>query len=188
MLDKPPSQEYGTFSSSAPEKWVAPTFFVLSGAWQGMDEAGSEAQLRALVEPIVAEAGMELVELVSRPRGGQQMVRLLVDQAGGVTIQQCAAVNERIGQALEAADVFAGGYTIEVSSPGLDRPLSTRRDFERAVGEDLRVMADPGDGRPKELTGMLLAVQPEAIVLKMKAGNVTIPLSQITMAKKAVRW
>ena len=152
-----------------------------------MDE-GLVAQLRALVEPILADFDMELVELTCRPQGRQQLVRLLVDKVGGVTIQQCARVNQQIGQALESANLIEASYTIEVSSPGLDRPLESKRDFERALGEDVLVEMSGSDGRVSELQGMLLAVQPEAIVLKMTSGNVTVPFAQIRAAKKAVRW
>ena len=147
-----------------------------------------KSQIQALVEPILAERGMELVELTCRPQGRQLLVRLLVDQAGGVTIAQCAQVNQLVGQVLEAANLIEQSYTIEVSSPGLDRPLVNRRDFERAVGEDLRLDVSVGDGRCKELQGMLLAVQPEAIVLKMPAGNVTVPLAHVRLAKKVMKW
>ena len=146
------------------------------------------AQLQTLVEPILAERGMELVELTCRPQGRQQLVRLLVDKVGGVTIQQCARVNQLIGQALESANLIEASYMIEVSSPGLDRPLANKRDFERAIGEDVVVDLSIGDGRSKELRGMLLAVQHEAIVLKTPAGNVTAPFAEIRAAKKAVRW
>lgn len=144
--------------------------------------------IRALAEPILAEREMELVELTCRPQGRQQLIRLLVDKVGGVTIQHCAQVNQRIGQALDASGLIEGSYTVEVSSPGLDRPLVTRRDFERALGEDLVVECDEGSGRSTSLTGMLLAVQPEAIVLNRPAGNVTVPLARIRIAKKALRW
>ena len=131
---------------------------------------------------------IELVELRCQPQGGQLHVRLLVDCVGGVTIQQCAKVNQLIGQALEGSHVIEGGYTVEVSSPGLDRALVTKRDFERAIGEDLKVHAGEADGRTRELAGMLLAVQPEAIVLKTDSGNITLPLAEIRSAKKAFRW
>jgi ribosome maturation factor RimP len=144
--------------------------------------------IQALAEPILAGREMELVELTCHPQGRQRFIRLLVDKVGGVTIQQCAQVNQRIGEALEAANLIEGSYTIEVSSPGLDRPLVSNRDFERALGEDLLVEVSVGDGRFKPLRGMLLAVQPEAIVLKMISGNVTVPLTQIRSAKKAMRW
>ena len=146
------------------------------------------AQLQTLVEPILAEREMELVELTCRPQGRQQLVRLLVDKVGGVTIQQCARINQWVGQALESANLIKESYMIEVSSPGLDRPLANKRDFERAIGEDVVVDLSIGDGRSKELRGMLLAVQHEAIVLKTMAGNVTAPFAEIRAAKKAVRW
>ena len=144
--------------------------------------------IQALVEPILAERHMELVELTCHPHGGQLHVRLLVDQVGGMTIQRCAQVNQRIGEALEAARLIEGSYTVEVSSPGLDRPLVSKRDFERAIGEDLRLEVQAEDGRGTEMRGMLLAVQPEAIVLNTPAGNITVSLAQIRMAKKMVRW
>ena len=145
-------------------------------------------QLQALVEPILAERELELVELTSRPQGRQQLIRLLVDKVGGVTIQECATVNQRIGAALEQANLVEGSYLLEVSSPGLDRPLANRRDFERALGEDLVMELVLEDGRTRTLDGMLLAVQAEAIVLKLVSGNVTVPLAQVRGAKKAVRW
>ena len=145
-------------------------------------------QIRTLAEPILTERGMELVELTCRSQGRQLVVRLLVDRAGGVTIQQCAQVNRLLGESLDAASLLAQSYTIEVSSPGLDRPLVSKRDFESALGEDLQLDLTIGDGRFKELQGMLLAVQQEAVVLKTREGNVTIPLAQIRTAKKALRW
>ncbi len=146
------------------------------------------ATIQTLVEPILAQHSMELVELTCRPHGDQLHIRLLVDRVGGVTIQQCATANQRIGQALEDANAVEGSYTIEVSSPGLDRPLVTPRDFERAVGEDLRVEWAAAEGRTQELSGMLLAVQPDAVVLKTPSGNVTVPRAQIRTAKKAMKW
>ena len=146
------------------------------------------SQIQALAEPILSERGMELVELTCRPQGGQLHVRLLVDRSGGVTIQQCAQVNQRLAAAMETGQVIEGGYTIEVSSPGLDRPLVTPRDFQRAIGEELRLDVATPEGRTKEVGGMLLAVQPDAVVIKTADGNMTVLLSLVRTAKKALRW
>ena len=146
------------------------------------------SQIQALAEPILSERGMELVELTCRPQGGQLHVRLLVDRIGGVTIQQCAQVNQRLAAAMETGQVIEGGYTIEVSSPGLDRPLVTPRDFQRAIGEELRLDVATPEGRTKEVGGMLLAVQPDAVVIKTADGNMTVLLSLVRTAKKALRW
>lgn len=144
--------------------------------------------IRGLVEPILSERAMELVELTCRPQGRQLHVRILLDRVGGVTLQQCAQANRLIGDALEAADVIEGSYTVEVSSPGLDRPLATQRDFERALGEDVRLEVLTDDGRCQEMEGALLAVQPQALVLKTTAGNLTVPMAQVRFARKALRW
>lgn len=153
-----------------------------------MIEAELVTRVQSLVEPILAEQQMELVELSCRPHGGQQHVRVLVDRVGGVTIQQCAHVNQQIDRALETAGLIEGSYVIEVSSPGLDRPLVTKRDFERAIGEQVRVEMRVDDTRTKEIQGMVLAVQPDAVVLNTPSGNLTVPLAEIRLAKKALRW
>jgi len=147
-----------------------------------------EASIRTLVEPILAEHQLELVELACRPQGRQWLVRLLVDRVGGVTIQHCARVNQLIGDALEQANLIEGSYAVEVSSPGLDRPLVKQRDFERALGDQVRVEVTEEPPAASALEGMVLAVQPEAVVLKTSSGNVTIPFSTIRMAKKVLRW
>ena len=144
--------------------------------------------VRALVEPVLAGASAELVEATLHRQGRQLVIRLLVDQVGGVTIQDCARLNRLVGQALDEADLIEEPYTLEVSSPGLDRPLVSKRDFERAIGEELDLeLREPVHGR-RQLTGQLLAVQPEAVVMITQAGNVTIPLTQIQRAVKALRW
>lgn len=146
------------------------------------------AAIQALAEPILTERHLELVELTAHPRGGEQLIRILVDGVGGVTIEQCAQANRRIGEALEQANLIEGRYTVEVSSPGLDRPLTTKRDFERAIGDELEVQAVSPDGKVRPSRGMLLAVQHEAIVLKTPSGNVTLPFAEVRGAKKALRW
>lgn len=145
-------------------------------------------QVCTLIEPILADHQAELVELTCRPQGGQLSIRLIVDAVGGVTLKRCADINRVIGAALDASGLVEERHTIEVSSPGLDRPLKTRRDFERAVGEELKVHVRSDDGRSTEFGGMLLAVTPEAIVLKTEQGNVTVPQHQIVWALKAIRW
>ena len=146
------------------------------------------ARIQAFIEPIIADRALEMVELTCRPQGGQYHVRVLVDSPVGVTIERCAHVNRLISQALEDANLIEERYTVEVSSPGLDRPLVNRRDFERAIGEPLRLIVDEGEGRVHEQRGMVLAVGPENVVLKTDAGNMTLPLGRIRTAKKVLRW
>ena len=144
--------------------------------------------IRQLVEPMLTAVATELVELILHRHGGQVLVRLLVDKVGGVTIQDCARLNQLIGQALEAANVIEEPYTLEVSSPGLDRPLVSKRDFERAIGEELEVELREAVGSSAHVKGSLLAVQQEAVVITTPAGNVVVPFGQIRRALKEVHW
>src|SRR3989338_6332614 len=87
-----------------------------------MAQAPLLAGIQAIAEPILADRSLELVELTCRLQGRQQIIRLLVDRVGGVTTQHCVQVNQLISNALEAANVIEGSYTVEVSSPRPDRP------------------------------------------------------------------
>jgi ribosome maturation factor RimP len=152
-----------------------------------VDDPRLEA-IRQVAQPLLAEKQVELVELALRRHGGQLVVRFLVDKVGGVTIQDCARLNQLIGEALDAADWMNDSYTLEVSSPGLDRPLISKRDFERAIGEAVEVELSEGVRGSRQIAGPLLAVQHEAIVVTTPSGNVTVPLTQIRQARKAIRF
>ena len=145
------------------------------------------ASLRDLIEPLLADRGAELVELTCRPQRGVLQVCLLVEKVRGVNVQECATLNRVIGNAMDEAGIFSDSYTLEVSSPGLDRQLASMRDFERAVGEEIQVWIRDEKGI-QDTEGQLLAVQADAIVLKTTAGNITISIAQIYKAKKAVKF
>ena len=146
------------------------------------------ASIRELAEPILNEMRLELVELTARPQSRVLAIRMLVDAVGGVTVQQCGKANQQIRQALEEAHLVEEDCELEVSSPGLNRPLVSIRDFERAIGENIHVDYVDADGKNREFRGMVLAVQPEAVVLKTKSGNFTVARAQIRTAKKVLPW
>ena len=152
-----------------------------------MDDPRVEA-IRQLAEPILAQDQAELVELSVHRHGNQATIKLLVDAVGGVSIQRCTRINRQLGDAIELSGLIAESYTLEVSSPGLDRPLSSRRDYERAIGEDVELQLTDTAPGPKQLSGMLLSVQDQAVVLTTRSGNVTIPLDAIRLARKAIHF
>ncbi len=143
--------------------------------------------IQRLAEPILEAAATEAVEWLCHRQGGRLMVRLLVDRIGGVTVQDCTRLNRQIGQALDQVEELSETYTLEVSSPGLDRPLVTKRDFERAIGEPLELRLHEPIGGAMHLEGELLVVQPEALVVVTPTGNVTVPLAAIQRAVKVMR-
>lgn len=152
-----------------------------------MSEDGRREAIQQLAAPILEAHQTELVELNLIPRGSQVTVRLLIDKVGGVTIQDCTRVNRLLGDAIDQVGLFTDRYALEVSSPGLDRPLVSQRDYERAIGEELELDLVEPLGSKHQVIGKLLAVRPEAIVLVLPPENVTIPVRQIRRARKTIR-
>ncbi len=153
-----------------------------------MDQVFLE-QLQELIKVPLVLYSAELVEMTYRREGGGMVLRILVDKRGGITLHECARLNAEIGRTLEGANVIQEAYTVEVSSPGLDRPLRSHRDFERAIGElvMLRLVA-PYDGR-SEVTGEVAGVEEGAVVLRMADGTrLTVPLDDVSSGQRQVRF
>jgi ribosome maturation factor RimP len=127
-------------------------------------------RLAALVEPVLTRYGVELVELAHHA-GRHQTVRVLVDKVGGVTVDDCAAVSRRLSADLDAADLMPGRYTLEVSSPGLDRPLRTPADFRRKVGKKITLRYADAEGKRHLLTGAIDAIDDSGVTV---AGTVFV--------------
>lgn len=144
--------------------------------------------LEPVIEPLLHDLGIELVELQYRSQGRQSFISVIVDAVGGVTIQRCAKANRIIRAALEQSNLIAEYEAIEVASPGLDRPLKTRRDFERAVGERVEVRYRDDQGQPQMIKATVLAVQDDAVVLKDDAETTILALSSIEKATKSLPW
>lgn len=138
-------------------------------------------RLDALVRQSCDEAGVELVEFDFFQAGNRKLMRIYIDSPTGVSIDDCAKVSRALGAALDLEDLIPQAYNIEVSSPGLDRPLKTTRDFERHIGRLLRI------NRPKgaPLIGRLKEVTDETLLLSPKAKGVEqiVVRSEILIAK-----
>jgi ribosome maturation factor RimP len=142
-------------------------------------------QLGELLGPVVAGLGYELWELEFAPRAGGGLLRLYIDSAEGITLEDCERVSRAVSATLDATDPIAGRYTLEVSSPGLDRVLRTRAHFERYAGERVRLeMMQPVDGR-KRFSGRLAAVGERDITLELDGGIVSLPIDDIHRARLA---
>lgn len=141
------------------------------------------------LERIVAFAGMELVHFEARRESGGTVLRLYIDREGGVTLDDCARVSRQVSAELDADDPIPGRYTLEVSSPGLDRPLSRDRDFERYVGSQVRVVtASPLDGQ-RHFKGRLNGLLHGAVQLVLEDGReVSIPRDLMTSARLDAAW
>ena len=146
-------------------------------------------QLRELLAPVVAGLGYQLWELEYLPRSGGGLLRLYIDVAGdspsGISLDDCERVSRAVSETLDAADPIPSHYTLEVSSPGLDRVLRTREHFERFAGERVRLeMMQPIEGR-KRFAGRLLGVGESEITLELETGRISLPIEDIHRARLA---
>jgi len=139
-------------------------------------------RLIALIEPLVGALDCELVDLEYHPG----LVRIYVDRATGVRVEDCERVSREVSALLDVEDPIPTAYTLEVSSPGFDRVLRTRAHFERFVGARVWVeLKLPREGGRRRYTGLLTAVQDEAIALEVEDQVVSVQLSEIGKAKLA---
>ena len=142
-------------------------------------------QLGELLAPVVAGLGYELWELEFAPRAGGGLLRLYIDSDVGISLDDCERVSRAVSETLDAADPIPGRYTLEVSSPGLDRVLRTQAHFERFAGERVKLeMMQPVEGR-KRFSGRLTAVGRGEITLELEHGAVTLPIDDIHKARLA---
>ena len=107
-----------------------------------------EEQIRQLAEPLLASVGMELVQVECLKMKSRWLVRIYMDrEEGGVTLDDCALISNQLGDLLDVHDVPPGPYTLEVSSPGLDRPLSRDKDFLKYRGSRINLRLEGEDRR-----------------------------------------
>ncbi len=131
---------------------------------EGVAKGALIERLTAVAETVVEYYGVELVEISHFP-GKFQTVRLLIDKKGGVTLDECAAVSRRLSADLDIDDVVPGRYTLEVSSPGLDRPLKTLADFRRKIGESVTLKFRDDESKRKSAKGIIAKVTDQAVTI-----------------------
>ena len=134
------------------------------------------------LEPHLVEQGFELVELEFLGQGGRGVLRLYVDRSGGVTIDDCVAVSQLLNPVLDAAEFISESYALEVSSPGIDRPLRKQEHFQRFAGEPITLKsALPVNGR-KKFKGVLRGVVDGAVSVECDGQTYAIALENVQRA------
>ncbi|HYC54854.1 MAG TPA: ribosome maturation factor RimP [Candidatus Binatia bacterium] len=134
------------------------------------------SKIWAIAEPLAVERGLELLDVELAGSGSRQLVRIFLDSpdpSRAVSLEDCEAVSRRLGDALEAHEVVRSNYMLEVSSPGLSRPLKKAEHFERVVGKKVRVrMRNDVDGQ-RNFLGRLDEVAGGAITVTEESGKAT---------------
>ena len=149
-----------------------------------MGQTVDKERLIELIERPLAALGFELAELDVHV-GRRGLLRLFIDRATGVTLEDCERVSEQLGAWLDVEDPLPGSYVLEVSSPGFDRRLRTLEHFARFAGERAKLeLRDPHEGRRK-LTGKLAGTDAGRVLIDVDGEVWRVPLNDIAMARLA---
>ena len=127
-----------------------------------------EQKTEELILPIVEGNGFELVDVEYVREAGLWYLRAYIDKEGGITVDDCEVVSRELGDWLDKEDFIADSYILEVSSPGLGRPLKKEKDFARSLGKDVEVRLYRPINRQKEFTGALKAYDADTVTLSME--------------------
>jgi ribosome maturation factor RimP len=142
----------------------------------------------ALVAPVVEASGLELVEVTFRREAGRKVLRVVVDREGGVDIDTISATAEQVSRRLDLEGFAPGPYALEVSSPGIERPLRRPVDFRRRVGDRVKVRTvSPIEGA-RNHAGALVSADAEAIVIATDGGELRVPFEEIASARTVADW
>ena len=125
-----------------------------------------EQKTEALLAPMMEEYGFELVDVEYVKEGGNWYLRAYIDKPGGITIDDCEMVSRRLSDILDEEDYIEESYTLEISSPGLGRPLRKEKDFARSIGQEVEIRLFRAIDHEKEFTGILKAYDKETITIE----------------------
>ncbi|GAA0298484.1 ribosome maturation factor RimP [Gracilibacillus halotolerans] len=145
-----------------------------------------------LVTPILTKMDLELVDIVFEKEGANSFLRVYIDKAGGVDIEECSKVSEQLSEKLDEADPITEAYFLEVSSPGVERPLKKKEDFQAHVGSYVYIKSFEPISGEKEFTGTIKEFENDTIYLtykdKTKEKEVEIPFAKVAKAHLAVTF
>jgi len=129
--------------------------------------------VRAIAERVAASLGVEVVEVELRGGGKSRMLRIFIDKPAGVTHEDCASVSREVGTILDVEDAVPGSYTLEVSSPGLDRKLEKAADFARFTGSLVKLMTREPVHNNRHFEGRLEAFDGNRLTLDLNAAKLS---------------
>lgn len=135
-----------------------------------------------------AALDLELVDVELKGEGARRLVRLVVDRKGGVGVDVCQQLSRAIGDRLDALDPIGGRYTLEVTSPGVDRPLTDRASFDRVEGREVVIDRRTSDENAREVRGRVVRAGPDAVDIEQSGTTVSVAYREIVTATQALPW
>lgn len=143
----------------------------------------SLTHLWELFEPVVVDMGYELIEIEYHPNLNYGVLRLYIDKDSGILVEDCSAVSRQISAVLDVEDPVPGQYSLEVSSPGMDRPLRKLDDFQRFTGEVAKIKTSmPFEGQ-RNFKGIITGVEDDLVIIECENKEVRLPVTAIDKAR-----
>lgn len=143
-------------------------------------------RVEELITPFILQEGLELVDVEYQKDGPNWFLRIFIDKPGGVNLDDCERISNLVGSVLDRADIIPQKYYLEVSSPGVERPLKKPEDFERFRGSEVTVRTKAKIEGSKNFQGVLAGYEDDQVVLETKDGLIKIPFHLIGKAKLKV--
>lgn len=144
-----------------------------------------ESRTEKLLLPIVEQNGFELVDVEYVKEGGSWYLRAYIDKPGGITVDDCEIVSRSLSDQLDREDFIEDAYILEVSSPGLGRPLKKDKDFERSMGERVEIRLYRAMDHRKEYEGLLKAYDKDTVTIDEGEGDVRLDRRDIALIRLA---
>lgn len=152
-----------------------------------MDRHLVPEELESIIRGYLDVRGLELVELICRRQGRDLAFKLLVDKPkGGITLEECTSLNREIVRTIEERGILKENYFLEISSPGLDRPLKTKNDFLRCLDRKAHIFLIEAKEGKVELEGIVSRVEDEKLCIDQDGIIMEIPLVKISRAKQII--
>jgi len=150
--------------------------------WKGIDLASLEERLTDMFAPSIEDLGYELVGIEYIRAGKHSTLRVYIDQDAGILVEDCAAVSRQIGALMDVEDPITNEYTLEVSSPGLERPLFKAAHYESFIGSEVKVQLRMPIQNRRRWKGVIVSAQGEIICLNVDGTEERFALSNIQKA------
>lgn len=148
-----------------------------------------EQKTEALITPILNSMGFELVDVEFVKEAGEWYLRSYIDKEGGITINDCEAVSRLFSEKLDEEDFIEESYIMEVSSPGLGRPLKKEKDYKRSMGKELEIRTYKAIDREKEFYGILQAYDDSSVTIETEEGTTrTFDKKDIALIRLAIHF
>lgn len=152
-----------------------------------MDRETLINELSGIIGDYLKGKGLDLVDLIYRYEGRDLFLRILLDKPqGGVSLDDCAQLNNEISKILDEKDILQERYILEVSSPGLDRPLKQKSDFLRCINRKIKIFLNESINGKMEIEGVITKVEDDTVYIEVKREVIAIPLSKINKAKQII--